>query len=157
MARSWLSSFIQSSNGVRRSTIAADCLLTKGQKRSGGAYHRSISLTKVAAISTKIAAIDTLPTTSTAQPSQSCRCFGVIVPDPPLAPVRMTLRPAQGNPHCLPPLIVAFSDTLRIPADAAWKEDHRRLDNGRLAYRKLGLALAHPVTRAWKGYWQRTT
>src|SRR5262245_52049053 len=29
-------------------------------------------------------------------------------------------------------------------ADAAWKEDHRRLDNGRLAYRKLGLAFAHP-------------
>jgi hypothetical protein len=29
--------------------------------------------------------------------------------------------------------------------EAAWKEDHRRLSNGELSYRKLALALAHPV------------
>ena len=40
-------------------------------------------------------------------------------------------------------------------AHAAWLEDHRRLDNGRLANRALGLALAHPVSRQWAGYWQR--
>lgn len=40
-------------------------------------------------------------------------------------------------------------------AHAAWLEDHRRLDNGALAYRALGLAMAHPVSRCWKGYWQR--
>lgn len=38
---------------------------------------------------------------------------------------------------------------------AAWLEDHRRLDNGALAKRALGLAMAHPVSRTWKGYWQR--
>ena len=38
---------------------------------------------------------------------------------------------------------------------AAWLEDHRRLDNGALARRTLSLALAHPVSRNWKGYWQR--
>lgn len=40
---------------------------------------------------------------------------------------------------------------------AAWLEDHRRLDNGALACRALGLALNHPVSRDWKGYWQRST
>lgn len=39
---------------------------------------------------------------------------------------------------------------------AAWAEDHRRLDNGALCHKALGLALAHPVSRTWKGYWQRT-
>ena len=38
---------------------------------------------------------------------------------------------------------------------AAWMEDHRRLDNGALTYRALGAALTHPVSRVWKGYWQR--
>lgn len=40
-------------------------------------------------------------------------------------------------------------------AHAAWLEDHRRLDNGAMAGRVLGLAMAHPVSRNWKGYWQR--
>lgn len=38
---------------------------------------------------------------------------------------------------------------------AAWLEDHRRLDNGGLTNRALGLALRHPISRVWKGYWQR--
>ena len=38
---------------------------------------------------------------------------------------------------------------------AAWLEDHRRLSNGSLAMRLSGLAMAHPVSRNWKGYWQR--
>lgn len=41
-------------------------------------------------------------------------------------------------------------------AHAAWLEDHRRLDNGALCHRALGLALGHKVSRNWKGYWQRT-
>lgn len=41
-------------------------------------------------------------------------------------------------------------------AHAAWLEDHRRDDNGKLCYRALGLAMAHPVSRVWKGYWQRS-
>lgn len=40
-------------------------------------------------------------------------------------------------------------------AHAAWMEDHRREDNGQLCHRALGLALTHPVSRTWKGYWQR--
>ena len=40
--------------------------------------------------------------------------------------------------------------------EAAWKEDHRRLDNGALAHRAIKLAMAHPVSRTWKGYWQRS-
>jgi transposase-like protein len=40
-------------------------------------------------------------------------------------------------------------------AHAAWIEDHRREANGALASRALGLALAHPVSRNWSGYWQR--
>ena len=39
---------------------------------------------------------------------------------------------------------------------AAWLEDHRRLDNGALTMRAAGLALGHPVSRRWKGYWQRS-
>ena len=35
--------------------------------------------------------------------------------------------------------------------EAAWKEDHRRLSNGDLADRALGLALKHPVSRQWNG------
>ncbi|MDP1700429.1 MAG: IS1595 family transposase [Aestuariivirga sp.] len=37
---------------------------------------------------------------------------------------------------------------------AAWLEDHRGLPNGELAGRVGDLALAHPVSRVWKGYWQ---
>ncbi len=39
--------------------------------------------------------------------------------------------------------------------EAAWREDHCREPNGALANRALGLALAHPVSRQWSGYWQR--
>ena len=38
---------------------------------------------------------------------------------------------------------------------AAWLEDYRRESNGRLADRLIGGALAAPVSRTWKGYWQR--
>jgi hypothetical protein len=38
---------------------------------------------------------------------------------------------------------------------AAWVEDHRTLDNGAMTNRAIGLAMAHPVSRVWKGYWQR--
>ena len=38
---------------------------------------------------------------------------------------------------------------------AAWLDDHRDESNGCLADRLIGGALAVPVSRAWKGYWQR--
>ena len=40
-------------------------------------------------------------------------------------------------------------------AHAAWLEDHRSESNGALADRLIGGALAAPVSRVWKGYWQR--
>lgn len=40
-------------------------------------------------------------------------------------------------------------------AQAAWMEDHRRTDNGRLVHLVAGLAMAHPVSRQWKGYRRR--
>lgn len=40
--------------------------------------------------------------------------------------------------------------------EAAWREDHRREDNGTQFERVVGAALAHSVSREWKGYWQRS-
>lgn len=40
-------------------------------------------------------------------------------------------------------------------AHAAWLEDHREESNGRLTDRLIGGALATPVGRSWKEYWQR--
>jgi len=39
--------------------------------------------------------------------------------------------------------------------EAAWREDHCRTDNGRQFQRLAGAALHSPVSRQWKGYWQR--
>ncbi|WP_417733608.1 IS1595 family transposase [Roseovarius sp.] len=38
---------------------------------------------------------------------------------------------------------------------AAWLEDNRRSDNGELAHRLASNAMDAPVSRNWKGYWQR--
>ncbi len=51
--------------------------------------------------------------------------------------------------HVSPQYLYQFAN------EAAWKEDHRRLSNGDLSYKKLALAMAHPVSRVWTGYWQR--
>lgn len=40
-------------------------------------------------------------------------------------------------------------------AEMAWREDFRRVANGALHEMAAGAALAHPVSRVWKGYWQR--
>ncbi|WP_375201815.1 IS1595 family transposase [Hyphococcus sp.] len=40
-------------------------------------------------------------------------------------------------------------------AHAAWLEDHRRESNGALASRLVANAMSAPVSRSWKGYWQR--
>jgi transposase-like protein len=39
--------------------------------------------------------------------------------------------------------------------EMAWREDHRRKSNGEQYNCVLKLSLAHPVSRNWKGYWQR--
>ena len=38
---------------------------------------------------------------------------------------------------------------------AAWLEDNRLTSNGGLTLKMVGAALAAPVSRTWKGYWQR--
>jgi transposase-like protein len=39
--------------------------------------------------------------------------------------------------------------------EMAWREDHRRISNGEQWRLIAGAALAHGVSRNWKGYWQR--
>lgn len=40
--------------------------------------------------------------------------------------------------------------------EMAWREDHRRVSNGEQYLMVANAALTHPVSRQWKGYWQRT-
>lgn len=39
--------------------------------------------------------------------------------------------------------------------EASWREDNRREDNGAQAVLVASASMALPVSRAWKGYWQR--
>ena len=39
--------------------------------------------------------------------------------------------------------------------EMAWREDRRRISNGEQAKEIASLALAHPVSTNWAGYWQR--
>jgi hypothetical protein len=39
--------------------------------------------------------------------------------------------------------------------EMAWREDTRRRPNATLHALAAGAALGHPVSRVWKGYWQR--
>lgn len=39
--------------------------------------------------------------------------------------------------------------------EMAWREDHRRVSNGEQYLILTNSALSHPVSRQWKGYWQR--
>jgi transposase-like protein len=40
-------------------------------------------------------------------------------------------------------------------AEMGWREDRRRVSNGEQFMAATAAALAHPVSRVWKGYWQR--
>ena len=40
-------------------------------------------------------------------------------------------------------------------AEMSWREDHRRVSNGEQFLMATNAALTHPVSRQWKGYWQR--
>ena len=44
----------------------------------------------------------------------------------------------------------------RYAAEMAWREDHRRQNNGGQAGRLLGLALTQSASVDWCGYWQRS-
>lgn len=39
--------------------------------------------------------------------------------------------------------------------EMSWREDNRRRSNGEQYLMATGAALRHPVSRTWKGYWQR--
>ncbi|MDO8422322.1 MAG: IS1595 family transposase [Parvibaculum sp.] len=39
--------------------------------------------------------------------------------------------------------------------EMAWREDNRRVSNGDQFLMVVSASLAHPVSREWKGYWQR--
>ena len=41
--------------------------------------------------------------------------------------------------------------------EMAWRENNRRVSNGEQYLMAASAALAHPVSRQWKGYWQRST
>ncbi len=51
--------------------------------------------------------------------------------------------------HISGPYLAAYS------REMAWREDHRRVSNGEQWLTVANLALAHPISREWKGYWQR--
>jgi transposase-like protein len=51
--------------------------------------------------------------------------------------------------HIAGPYLRAYADEM------GWREDHRRISNGEQYLAVTGAALSHPVSRQWKGYWQR--
>jgi transposase-like protein len=51
--------------------------------------------------------------------------------------------------HIAGPYLNAYANEM------AWREDHRRVDNGRQAALVTGSALASRQSRQWTGYWQR--
>jgi len=51
--------------------------------------------------------------------------------------------------HIAGPYLEAYA------AEIAWREDHRRVSNGEQFLIATNAALAHPVSRQWKGYWQK--
>jgi len=51
--------------------------------------------------------------------------------------------------HIAGPYLYAYA------GEAAWREDHRRKDNGSQAMMVVGAAMDAAVSRQWKGYWQR--
>lgn len=51
--------------------------------------------------------------------------------------------------HIAGPYLAAYA------TEMAWREDNRRISNGEQFLLATSSALAHPVSRQWKGYWQR--
>jgi transposase-like protein len=59
-------------------------------------------------------------------------------------------RAEMGQHHHISGKYLAF-----YAAEMAWREDNRRVANGAQHQAATGAALGHPVSRVWKGYWQR--
>lgn len=51
---------------------------------------------------------------------------------------------------------IAGAYLVRYAQEAAWREDHRRIDNGRQVRVVSTLAMAAPTSVDWCGYWQRS-
>ncbi|MFN3858823.1 MAG: IS1595 family transposase [Caulobacter sp.] len=51
--------------------------------------------------------------------------------------------------HIAGPYLAAYANEM------AWRETHRRVSNGEQFTAIVDAALSHPVSRQWKGYWQR--
>ncbi len=51
--------------------------------------------------------------------------------------------------HIAGPYLKAYAPEM------AWREDNRRISNGEQYLIVANAALAHPISRQWKGYWQR--
>ena len=62
---------------------------------------------------------------------------------------RLRLMVSGQHHHVSPQYLYQYAN------HAAWLEDHRRRSNGSNANAILGGALNHPVSRVWKGYWQK--
>ena len=59
-------------------------------------------------------------------------------------------RPEIGTHHSIAgPYLSAYA------MEMAWREDNRRVSNGEQFLMATSAAMAHPVSRQWKGYWQR--
>ena len=50
---------------------------------------------------------------------------------------------------------IAGAYLVRYAQESAWREDHRRVDNGRQVQAVMGLAMACRPSVDWCGYWQR--
>ncbi|MHC5536859.1 IS1595 family transposase [Singulisphaera rosea] len=53
--------------------------------------------------------------------------------------------------HIAGPYLAAYA------GEMAWREDNRRVSNGEQYLLATHAALTHPVSRQWKGYWQKTS
>jgi hypothetical protein len=51
--------------------------------------------------------------------------------------------------HVAGPYLAAYA------SEMAWRENNRRVSNGEQYLMTTNAALTHPVSRQWKGYWQR--
>ena len=51
--------------------------------------------------------------------------------------------------HVAGPYLSAYA------SEMAWRENNRRVSNGEQYLMTTSAALTHPVSRQWKGYWQR--
>jgi hypothetical protein len=51
---------------------------------------------------------------------------------------------------------IAGAYLVRYAQESAWREDHRRVDNGRQTMSLAGLAMMAPTSVDWCGYWQRS-